>query len=377
MIRRAVLACLALVAMTAPAFAQDGAAPREAQLETIEQARIAGDYAQAREGLERLLAQSPDDADLLRRLASVSAAQGRLDEAQRQIDRASRIAPDDLDIQLARANILYWRGDFDGAERQAAAIASLEPGYPELDILRAKLDAERRRDAVRVTALAIGGGISEIQFDNRGDETWSSQTAALGLALSRDSGIGFAVEREERAVTDVRLSARADHRLGDNSIYVSGSVVPDPDFRESWGIGAGGEADIGKNARLLVDLRYADYRNREVFVAQPGLRVALGDAFSVTGRAINLFGGGEDYRIGGALQLDYRPEQRPGGFAVVSSYPDVEADGVRQLRSAALGIDLPLAERLTLTTVAAYEDRKNSYRRISGNMVLRIRFGSP
>ncbi|MEN7536297.1 DUF6584 family protein [Aurantiacibacter flavus] len=362
--------------MATPAAAQDGPEPRETKLERVERARVAGDFAQAREGLEALLAKYPDDPDLLRRLASVRAAQGDLDDAQRLVDRALALAPQDLDIQLARANILFWRGERLASQHQAEAIASVAPDYPELDSLWAKLAQREDQQGVRLTALTFGGGVSDIAFDNRAGETWFSQDASVGFSLGGNTGASLAVEREERATTDVRVSARLDQRLGQHLAYVSGSVVPNADFRESWSIGTGGEVALSNRLTALVDMRYADYRERTVFALQPGLRFAFDDATSVTARAINLLGGGEDYRLGGSLQLNYRPEGRLGGFVVLASYPDVEEDGVRQLRSAAGGLSVPLGKGFTLTTVGAYEDREGSYRRLSGTLVLGFRFGA-
>ena len=290
-------------------------------------------------------------------------------------DRALALAPEDLDIQVARGNILFWRGDIKAAQRQADAISAVAPDYPELDALSAKLAAPEQAEGLRVTALTVGGGVSDIAFDNRDGETWSSQNASLGLALSRETGASLAVEREERAATDIRLAARVDRRFGRGSAYISGSVVPNADFRESWSIGTGGEIALGERTSALIDIRYADYRDRNVFAVQPALRYAFDDAATVTVRAINLFGGGEDYRLGGSLRADYRPQGRVGGFVVLASYPDVEADGVRQLRSVATGLLVPLGDRFTLTTVGAYEDRKDSYRRLSGTLVLGFRFG--
>ncbi|WP_137681319.1 DUF6584 family protein [Aurantiacibacter suaedae] len=370
------LTCLALVVMAKPALGQDVAVSREEQLERVERDRAEGDLAAAGEGLERLLARYPDDPDLLRRLASVRAAQGDLDQAQTVIDRALALAPEDLDIQLARANILLWRGQRLAAQQQAEAIALVAPDYPELGLLEARLAQDDEERGMRLTALNIGGGVSEISFDNRSGEVWSSQIASLGLSLGSASGASVTLEREERATTDVRLSARLDRRFGRHAAYISGSVVPDADFRESWSIGAGGELALSDRLTALVDMRYADYRDRTVFALQPGVRFVFGDAVSLTARAINLLGGGEDYRLGGSLQFDYRPEDRLGGFVVLASYPDVEADGVRQLRSAATGLLVPLGNGITLSTVGAYEDRENSYRRLSGTLVLGFRFGA-
>ena len=367
---------LAIFAMATPAAAQDGPEPRETKLEHVERDRAAGDFARARKGLEDLLAQYPDDPDLLRRLATVRAAEGDLDEAQSVIDRALTLAPQDRDIQMARANILFWRGERLAAQQQAEAIASVAPDYPELDAILAKLAQREVQQRVRLTALTIGGGVSDIAFDNRAGETWSSQDASVGISLGGNTGASLAVEREERATTDVRISGRLDQRLGRHVAYVSGSVVPKADFRERWSIGAGGEVALSNRLMALVDMRYADYRERTVFALQPGLRFSFDDATYVTARATNLVGGGEDYRLGGSLQLNYRPEGRLGGFVVLASYPDVEEDGVRQLRSAASGLSVPLGNGFTLTAVGAYDDREGSYRRLSGTLVLGFRFGA-
>ncbi|MCP9223613.1 YaiO family outer membrane beta-barrel protein [Erythrobacter sp. LQ02-29] len=364
-----------LLAVAAPLAAQTPEMPRTERIEQADRARAEGNFEQARAILSALLADAPDDAGLLRRLAVVQAADNDLDAAQATIDRALRLAPDDLDIQLARGNILSWRGQTHQARAQAAAMVAVAPDYPELDQLQARLMRAEAGDRPRIVALSVVTGFSDISFDNRDGQTWYSQSVAAGARLSDDLSAALAVEREKRASTDTRLSARIDRRIDQGFIYLSGSVVPNADFRESWSMGAGGEYALGGRATALLDLRYADYGTGGVFVAQPGIRLSLARDVALSARAINLFGGGNDYRLGGALQLDYRPEGRMGVFASAASYPDVEADQVRQLRSGALGVVVPLNTGLTLTAIGAYDDRKDSYRRLSANLVLGFRFG--
>ena len=43
----------------------------------------------------------------------------------------------------------------------------------------------------------------------------------------------------------------------------------------------------------------------------------------------------------------------------------------------ALGVAVPLSDRFTLSGATSYEDRENSYRRLSGTLALSYRFGTP
>ncbi|HCJ22888.1 MAG TPA: hypothetical protein DHV64_15430, partial [Erythrobacter sp.] len=67
--------------MAAPLAAQQPLETRSEQVEAAEAARSASDFAEARRLLRSLLAEAPDDADLLRRLAMTEAGDGNLDEA--------------------------------------------------------------------------------------------------------------------------------------------------------------------------------------------------------------------------------------------------------------------------------------------------------
>lgn len=373
-VRHVLAPALALTA--APlAAAQDAAPTRAMQVEAAAQARADGEPGRARAILQGLLATSPQDPDLLRRLAMVEADDGRLEVAQATIDRAADLAPDDLDVALARAYILYWRGDRAGSRDAVAAIAARDPDYPELATLRSALMREEAADGVRLRSLTLGGGLSSITLRNGTSRTWNSQELVAAVDLSRRTTVALGVMREDRGVTDSRLSARIDQRIGDGSGYVAATVVPAPDFQEHWSLAAGGSVPLARGVAALVDLRVAEYDTGTITAVQPGLRVALGGDVSLTGQAINIFGGGEGHRLGGSLRLDYRREDRPSVFAIAASYPDAEADSIEQLRSAALGVTVPLSGPLALTAAGSYEDRASSYRRWSGNLALTYRFG--
>lgn len=376
MIKSALSCLLVLIALTgAPLAAQEIAAMDGERLEAAAGAQAAGDYDLAREILQALLATSPDNPDLLRRLAMVEAGDENLALAMDLIDRAARLAPRDLDIALARGYILYWRGNLADAQKVVAAISAQSPDYPELAELTAALDRTDDASGLRLRALSISAGLSEIMLENGGSSTWNVQSGTAAIDLSREDTVTFGIMREERSVIDTRLSMRVDHRLADGFVYVAATAVPHSDFQERWSVTGGGEFAAAKGLSALVDLRIADYDTGAIVVVRPGLRIALAGDFVLTGRAINIFDDAEGHRLGGALRLDYQPEDKASLFAIAASYPDAEADGVRQLRSAAAGFAVPVSETLTLSAAGSYEDRKSSYRRWTGTLALILRFG--
>lgn len=370
-----ILPALLVTAAPLPAIAQEAAAARAAQLDAASEARAAGDFGEARGILLAMLAATPEDPDLLRRLAMVEAGAGNLAEAQARIDRAAALAPDDLDIALARAYILYWRGEFAAAQDAVDAITAREPDYPELGTLRDNLARRPRANRIRLRSLAVSASVSDIAFVNRAGQTWTGQGAAIAVDVGRSNTLTFGLEREDRGPVDTQISGRFDRRLGSGFAYLAATAVPAADFREEWSLAAGGEIAATDRIAASIDLRYAEYATGSIVAIQPGLRFDLGRDLALTGRAINLFGGSEGYRLGGSVRFDYRPASGLSAFAIGASYPDAEADGVRQLRSAALGLTLPLADRVALTAATSYDDRENSYRRLSGTLALTYRFG--
>ena len=60
---------------------------------------------------------------------------------------------------------------------------------------------------------------------------------------------------------------------------------------------------------------------------------------------------------------------------LLATYPDAETDGVRQLRSAAIGLAWPVARTVTISAIGVHEDREDSYRRNSLTVVFARRFG--
>ena len=357
------------LAVPAAALAEDGDART-----AVQSAYVAGDFARARELLAPLLAASPADPDLLRRRALIEAAEKRFGAAQASIDRAAELAPADADIGLARASILLWRGRTAAARREASALATSNPGYPGLSDLSASIARAEADRAVHLAAAGIGASLSRAAFASGLERTWSVQRASAAIGWGDNAVATFEGEREQRDAVDTRLGARIDLPADAGRIFFGGSVTPNPDFRESWSIVAGGEAPLAPAATLLFDARFAEYRTQDVGVIGLGARYRLDERFSLTARSIHLLGGGETYRLGGSLRADYEPAAGPALFAIVASYPDTEIDGTRQLWSVAGGARIPLDRNFVLGLSAEHESRKNSYRRTGVSVDLGWRF---
>ncbi len=368
---RTVLSICALALAPVPPLAAQEAATRD----DAQAAYVAGELSQARAIVEALLIASPQDPDLIRRLAMIEAGEGELDKAQSTIDRALELAPEDADIQLARANILLWRGKLAQAERQADAVRAARPGYPGLAEFDRAAERSRQARQFRLLAVGIGQSFSETELQSGASQSWSSQSAYATFGKVDDLRANIGIEREERLAVDTRATLRLDFGDDGQRFFLSGSVTPNADFRERWSLAAGGDFAVGSRTELLVDARFADYRDSEIFVLRPGLRHHFGDRVTVTAHTINLLGGGEDYRIGAALRGDLGLKGGGGLYASLASYPDTEADGTRQLRSVAVGSFFPITDRLTARIAGEYESRKESYDRTAVMLGLGWSFG--
>ena len=77
---------------SAPLAAQEPVLSGTERLDTAAEARAAGDFDRARQILLPMLAEKPNDPDLLRRLAMVEAGARQLNLALDRIDKARRLA---------------------------------------------------------------------------------------------------------------------------------------------------------------------------------------------------------------------------------------------------------------------------------------------
>ncbi len=363
---------LALFFCAAPAHAQQGVADAQAAL-------VDGEAQRAVTILEALLARSPGNADLLRRLATAQAATGYLALALQTIDRAHALAPADNDVMLARARILMWQERLDEARDQADAVRAVAPDYPDLAELDAALATRQRTsegDAQRVT-LWLAGTLSDVRPVAGPSRRWKGATLAGAARIDDRVTISGAVEYEKRLQSDVRFAMRYDRSDEGVDVYAAIAAVPDADFRERWSVAAGGAVALANDWTLLLDARYARYATTSIVALQPGIRYRPVPALALTAQAINLFEDDGSHRFGGALRGDYDFGGDRSVFAIAARYPDTEAGITRQLRSLAVGGALPIAPNAMLRLSVGDERREASYRRQSVALGLSWKFDAP
>lgn len=343
--------------------------------EAAQDAFTSGDYQTASRHLNALLLDRPNDPDLLRRRAAVEAALGKLEEAQDTIDLALKIAPDDGDIALARAYILLWRKRLPLAEVQARNLAAKDPAYPGLASFWASFRKIQDGRKLRIASLNIGTGLSQTSFPAGSKQYWLAQKLAASLIWHESSTASVEILREERANTDTQVSVGVSLPTGEHRVHLSGRLTPNADFRETWSIAGGSDLELSRSDRLRLSARYAKYRSGDVVTFEAGSRHRVGSSWHMTAKSIHILRAGEPYRVGGAMRLDYEPEQRPSLFAVLASYPDVEVDGTRQLSAFAIGGRLPLRNGLQVGVTGEFETRSNSYERTGVTLDLRLPIG--
>lgn len=322
----------------------------------------------------RLAARSAGvDADIWRRLAAAEAAVGNLNAAEAAILLAQGIAPHDLDIRLAFANILMWRGEGIRARLQADAVRAANPAYPGL----AEFDAAvfRRQAATRasgVLSISAVVGLSRVGFADGRHQTWQDGVVALALGNTARTLFEFEADAEHRAVTDIRLSARATTRTQHGAYYVGAGITPNADFRDQWRIVAGAETRMSTPLRASVDLRLAHYRTGTAASIEPGLTYTFAPGLRLTGRMIDLIDG-DGMRVGEALRGEYETADGTILFASAARYPDREAGDTRQMRSFAVGVAVNLGTRWRVRLAAADEKRAGSYHSQSLNLGVTFR----
>ena len=313
--------------------------------------------------LEELEAQadvSPENADLLRRLASAHAVAGRLDLALAAIDRARTIAPDDLDIRLARARILLWSGNRADARAEADAVTARDPLYPELADIRAAL---ARPVVSQRPGLAASIGRASVDLSG-GSQVWTTLTGTGFMPLKAGTIASVTIDVEARRNTDVRFTARIDGRLSKGEVYAAIAATPKADFRERLSIAGGMVYPVRRGLDATIGLRHARYAGVSVTVAEPGVRLRLaGDRLIVSGKWINLFRSDDGHRSGVAVRSDLSLGSDRVLFAGGASYPDTEAGVTRQVRALYAGVAIPISDQISFRFTGEHERRVASYTR--------------
>ncbi|PCD04096.1 hypothetical protein COC42_07275 [Sphingomonas spermidinifaciens] len=340
-------------------------------------AREAGDFDRAIELLEAADRARPDDPEILRLLGTSYAFARRYDPAIATLTRARALAPRDQDIALALARAYLWSGRIAPAAGLAATIARDDPGNAELPVLAQAINRARNADPgfSPRPLIALSQSLARVRVGGTRRE-WADTIVTLAVPLSPRMTLSTDLERENRAgIVDVRGSVRLDRRFANGFAYVSVSTTPDADFRERWGVRAGGEFAVAPILMLTGDLRYTDFGRGKTVSAEPGVRLnSPSDRWSVALRSINLWDERGDHRAGWALRGEVQPRQRLRLIAGGATYPDTEAGITRRLRSGFVGAILSVSDDVVVRATYEHEDRRDSYVRDTGVIGVSVRF---
>ena len=365
------LAALNIASPASPAAAQN------IDLAPARSAREAGDFDRAIELLEAADRARPDDPEILRLLGTSYAFAGRYGPAIAALTRARALAPRDQDIALALARAYLWSGRIAPAADIAATIAREDPGNAELPALTQAINRARNADPgfSPRPLVALTQGVARVRIGNIRRE-WADTAVTLAIPLSARTTLSADLERENRAGTvDVRGQLRVDRRFHRGGAYLAIGATPDADFRERWGIRAGGEWAMAPVLTLTANVRYADFGTGRTVAAEPGARLnSPSDRWSIAVRSINLWDEQGEHRTGWALRGEVQPHPRVRLISGGATYPDTEAGITRRLRSAFVGTTLSVDDNLVIRATYEHEDRRDSYVRDAAALGVSVRF---
>ena len=338
----------------------------------------AGDYRTAIKLLEVEQRARPEDAATLRLLGTAYARTGEYERAIAALQQARSIAPADQDIALMLARSYLWSGRHIEADVIALEIANADPGNSELPQLRdaiALAVADKERSPSKLV-VNVTQSLSDVMIGGQSNR-WHQSIVGLSAPIAAGATMSGSIDRESRTgPVDTRLDLRADMSFGSaRSAYVAVSATPNADFREKWGVRAGGDVSLNKAFSVTVDLRYADYGLTEIVALEPGFRLHSADGhLSLAVKSINLWSDNGRHRSGWSARGEVQTHKSVRLAAGGATYPDTEAGVTRRTRAAFVGAVVDLSDQMTARAFYEYEQRAQSYTRNGVVLSLSIRF---
>lgn len=364
--------------------------------------------------------------EALDRSRTLSAEQ-KYEEALVLLENALTEHPGDGEIQFAIIRVLSWQGDYDAAEKRILALDEKFAGNADLLLLRANLAAYRGEHAQAIAlyrevlakapdyedakaglartlkAQAAYTQISEIkepeaepvlawqadsgfefsEFSRVDQKGWNQEFLQLTRFLDeRKTAIHGKITRYGQfSSTDVEYEVGLDHTVSDNlSLYASGTIGIDADFRPDFRVAGGGALKItGVNGKIMpawatLDARHDSYEDTSILTAKLGLRLEPVEGWSIAARVIALDPEdsarlyGKDFRLDGTLTDTLRFHV---GYADV---PETVAAVTVDTQTWFGGIAIDLAPEATLRIGYARDDRENSFIRQVVNASISYRF---
>jgi len=174
-----------------------------------------GEYAQALQAYQQLIAQRPRSADGLNNVGATLCKLGRYREAEEYLRRAVSIRPEYPEAHSNLGAVLRWKGHFDAAEDSLRRALQLRPNFPDArSLLGVTLALQgRQRDA-------------RAQFEKvlKAAPRHSEATAGLGMAAATEGRFDEAEKLYRRALEFEPKAAGALAGL----VTLRKVTVPDP-----------------------------------------------------------------------------------------------------------------------------------------------------
>ncbi|UZK69772.1 YaiO family outer membrane beta-barrel protein [Sphingomonas sp. S1-29] len=336
----------------------------------------AGDLEAAKAAIDALLVDRPDDADALLLSGSIALRQDDLVRARVALDRAASVAPDYADVFAARARLALREGKLDAARQEIARLRALAPDHPDAAALTGGLagaSAEQDVGSSAIWTAALDHSISRLS--PRAADSWSATQGTL-VRRKGPASVALEVEHARRfGTSDLRFQLRSDHRVGRGSVYGAVVATAKPDFRETWGLRAGGFYPVSARIDVYVDGRFSNYgrvNSGSVTMAVRGWSARRDTALRLG--LINFVDEAGTYRAGWAADLSHLVSSRISVQTGYARYPETEAGVTRRIDSAFAGGTYRVSDTLSLRVGIDRETRQRSFRRDSATIGLSVGF---
>lgn len=266
-------------------------------------------WAAAEEEYRRVLAATPDDADILLGLADVLAWQQRWQEALTLLERAQRVAPQRTEVAVRQGRVLRALGRVEQARATFRAALQLDPNNAEA---RAALAAPSAKDTEFRHELRLGTDADVLSFTENGygatlslhsrwTDRWTTSVAGFFQhRFNEDAG------KFSGAVT-YRLSRRDALTVG-GAVARDFGVIPRGETFFEWGHGFSWSGQrLFRGAEVSYRQQWLWFREARVLTLTPSVLVYLPRdwswALAVTAARSRFPGTRAEWRPAGATRL--------------------------------------------------------------------------
>ena len=203
-------------------------------------------------------------------------------------------------------------------------------------------------------------------ISNTAQSRWQDTQISAEYAPKKNALYSAELNQSFRfGLTDHLVAIRGDWRIARNaSVYAGIATSPEGNFREKWGIRAGGGVGLGHGIELSADGRIANYISGTKFSLNPQLGVTFADErIALSAGWINLWESGGKHYQGWSARLRASPDDRLRLFAGVARYPEVETGITRRVRSAFGGFSFKLSRRAETSVSYARDNYEGAFSR--------------